>query len=294
LSDPEGLPGRWLDLRLVVANGGVGFGPGLGWIAGALASGVAFWPWPRWGHLLLGLFVTAVVWGRLWVLLGEPAGGRPAKSSNPDPSPDSAGPFPYTVPGSLSASWARAWRDGALRLRAARGWVLEVLTWSGFLLLVSGLWGSCSLLIGGVGLALLLLRRLVRGRPVALDVLRAFAGLAWPWWLGHTAWAPLTASSLLLSMLWGVAYTAWVNQARTKLLPCALVLTNAAQGVVVVILLLLGRPVVASIVAFTLFGQVLLPAGLIRSGRGAAVARSTWPFAAVGLLFCGLALGGWV
>lgn len=303
----QGLPGRWLDLRLALANE-AGFGPAFGWLAGALAAGGAWWTWPRLGSLLLGLCLVTAVWGRLWTLMGEfVAPVRPAGAL------DQAGPpfptLPYTAAGSLSAqlSAALAWSWRRLRWMARRRgdrW-MEAAVLAAVLLVGALLWGGSAPVVAGMGLALLLLRRLVRGRPQALSLLRAVGGLAWPWWLGHAVWAPPTGASLLLSMFWGVAYAGWSELVpvvqldplnRPQVLPVeanprALWWTDGAQFAVLLYFLLAGRPLVGATCGLLLLGQALLQAGLARAGRWGEVARRTWPFSALGALLSGLVLG---
>jgi hypothetical protein len=163
---------------------------------------------------------------------------------------------------------------------------------SALLMLVAGLWGRRPFIIAVIGLALLCLRWFARGRPAAASTLRILGGLALPWWLGHGTWAPLTGESLLLSLLWGLAYTSWAALEETRTWT-PLLWVDLAQAGVAVFFLLFGQPVVGSVIAFALLGQVLLQIGLWRKGRWDRVSRQTWPFAAVGLLLSGLALGGW-
>ncbi len=305
----EDLPGRWLDLRLSLSGEAAGLGPAFGWLAGALAAGVPLWTWPRLGSLLLGLLLATAVWGRLWALMGEFA--APVRSGV---ALEQAGPalpaLPYTAPGSLSARLGAALSRGWARLRHAarmRGdrW-LEAAGLIGVLIVGALLWGGPTPPVVGIGLALLLLRRLVRGRPRALALLRAVGGLAWPWWLGHAVWAPLTGASLLLSMLWGFSYAGWSELVpavqvdalnRPRLLPVeasprALWWMAGAQAAVLLYFLLAGRPLVGAACGLLLLGQVLLQAGLARHGRWGEVARRTWPLAALGILLSGLVVGG--
>ena len=311
----DDLPGRWIEARLLPAPTGAGLGPALGWLAGVLAAGGPLWPWPYLGRLLLGLFLTGAVWGRLWILFGEeaasadnPSHGSPSPGerhpAEPAEPPEQGEPtslpfrLPYTIPGSLSAEWAAALARAWARLREAverrRPWLLEALGLTALLLLVGSLWGRLSLLTAAAGLALLLLRRLLRGRPAAVSLLRACGGLAWPWWLGHTAWGPLAPGSLLLSLLWGVAYAGWAETARVRAAGRPLLWTDLAQGATLAFFLLAGRPVVGGVLAFTLLGQVLLQAGLRRAGREEAIASRTWLLAAAGMLLSAVALGGWL
>jgi hypothetical protein len=296
-------------MRLSPSGNAAGLGPALGWLAGALASGGALWSWPHLGSLLLGLLLTTAAWGRLWALVGELA--APARLSPAIGHAEQATPIlPYTAAGSLSAHWTAALSRGRARLRAVarlRGglWV-EATVLAAVLLVAAFLWGGTAPLVVGIGLVLLLLRRLVHGRPLALALLRTLGGLAWPWWLGHTAWAPLTGASLLLSILWGLAYAGWSElvpavQAdpldRPRVLPVeanprALWWTDSAQVAVLVYFLLAGRLVVGAICALLLLGQVLVQAALVRNGRWGDVARHTWPQAALGALLSGLVLGG--
>lgn len=308
----ESLPGRWSDLRFTPADETIGLGPAVGVLAGALASGGAVWSWPHLGYLLLSLLVIGPVWGRLWALAYKVA--APVQPAHTMGTPVELPPaLPFTEPGSLSARLRRAF--GRLWLRAQhlfrmRGdrWV-ELWSLLALLLVVSGLWGRASFLAGGVGVALLALRFLARGRPLALALLRVVAGVTWPWWMGHVAWSPLTGPSLLLSVLWGVAYAGWAelvaervasdNFGRLVTRPVspsvrALVWGDLAQGSVMLYLLLAGHTIAGGILALLLLGQVLLQAALARAGRWGEIARRTWLLAAAGIVLSGLVLGGWL
>ncbi len=298
MSMPEDLPGRWFDLELSLAADGAGLGPALGWLAGALASGGPLWGWPDLGWLLLGLFLTTAVWGRLWVRLGAAAGPLlpPAGGADPPGGPPPA--LPHTEAGSLSAAvsaWLhRAWWRLRGAARGRRAGLVEVLALGSLLLVVAGLWGERALLVAVAGLALLGLRWPARGRPAALRLLRIWGGLAWPWWLGQAAWGELDGAAVLLSVLWGLAYVGWAEAPTTAAAGRPRAWGYLAQGGVLAYLLLSDRPVVGAVLAFALLGQVLVQAGLARAGRVREAAGRTWPWAAAALLLTGLALGGWV
>ncbi|MGC9024698.1 MAG: hypothetical protein ACP5NB_07715 [Chloroflexia bacterium] len=298
MSTEEGLPGRWVEMRLFPAWRGAGLGPALGWLAGALSSGGPFWRWPYPAWLLLGLFLCTALWGRLWARMGEKpdpfvAGPRPAQEGRPHFL------LPYTVPGSLSASWEEALRRvlSLLRRRLASpgGDLLEVFGLVLLLLLAAGLFGERALLMAVAGLALLGLRRLVRGRPAATALLLPLAGMSWPWWLGQVLWAWLDGVSLLLSLLWGLAYAGWARSqdpsaaGRPHLLE-----TDLPQAAVLSFFFLSARPIPGAMLTLLLLGQVLLQARLLRSGRREELAPRTWPLAAAGVLLTGLTLGGWL
>jgi hypothetical protein len=308
----ESLPGRWVDLRFTPAQETAGLGPALGWLAGALASGGPVWTWPHLGFLFLGMLIIGSAWGRLWTLTHEVvAPVRPASTMDwPEELPPV---LPYTDQGSLSARVSQAgawlWRrlQHLFRVRGDR-WI-EVIGLLAVLLVVCSLLGRRAFLAAWIGVALLLLRYLARSRPRALALLRVLAGITWPWWVGHVAWASLTGSSLLVSVLWGVAYAGWADLVaersgsdpfdRPILRPTepnrrALIATGVAQGGVVLYLLLSGEPVVGGVLVLFLLGQVLLQAGLVRSGRWDEIARRTWPLAAAAMLLTGLVLGGWL
>lgn len=312
MSTRESLPGRWVDLRLMPVGETVGLGPALGLLAGALASGAPVWAWPALGYLLLNVLLIGPTWGRLWSLAGEVAAPLPPAGAGTI-SRETPLALPYTVAGSLSAKLSSALTRFWFYLRRTFGvrgvsW-LEAGILLAILVVVAGLGGGRSFLAVWVGVALLILRFLVRGRPLALGLLRVVAGLAWPWWLGHVAWASLGGPSLLVSTLWGVAYTGWADLASVRAgsgdlgraaagparpnVP-ALVCVDLAQGAVMLFLLLFGAPVAAGVLALLLLGQVLLQAGLVRAGRWGEVARRTWPLAAAGMLLTGLVIGGWV
>ncbi len=294
MSASEGLPGRWIDLQLLPAIRGAGLGPALGWLAGFLASGGPLWPWPQLGWLFLGVLVTTAIWGRLWVLMGQAATPLPYEDYVPASSRVN---LPYSVEGSLSASfsaflarlWRRVRRFAAIRQR----WAMEVVVMGAALLVLAGLRGHDCFLVGLIGVALLFLRRLVRHRPAAMDLLSFLGGMAWPWWLGHTAGGAFTGASLLVSLLWGLAYAGWA----TPVGPGAaqpLFWSDLSQLGVLTFFILAGNPVVVAIIAFSLLGQVLLQAGLARSGRWDIIAARTWPLAAAGLAAAALGLGGWI
>ena len=308
----ESLPGRWADLRFTPAEETVGLGPALGWLAGALASGGPVAHWPHLGYLLLSLLLVGSAWGRLWTLVSDVASPvRPARTQQPLEEVPPA--LPYTEPGSLSARFsnALAWLwfrlQHLFRVRGDR-WV-EALGLLAVLLVVASLWGSEAFVAAWIGVALLVLRFLARGRPLALALLRVFAGLAWPWWIGHVAWASLTPPSLLLSILWGLAYAGWADLVaeRTGSDPFgrpifrpvepnvgALLAAGLAQGGVILYLLLSGEALVGGVLVLLLLGQVLQEVALARAGRWEEIARRVWPLAAGGILLSGLALGGWL
>ncbi len=294
----EGLPGRWIEVHLFLAFRGAGLGPALGWLAGALSSGQPLWRWPSPAWLLLGLFLCTAVWGRLWARWGEgpdplTAGPRPAQEGRPRFL------LPYTVPGSLSASWEEAlrrfWTHVRHQLTVPGSSLVEAGGLFLLLLALAGLWGWHPLVVAGIGLALLGLRRRVRGRPAATALLLPLAGMAWPWWLGQTTWATLDGPSLLLSLLWGLAYAGWSRWSdpsaagRPPLLE-----TDLPQCAVLSFLFLSARPLSGAVLTLLLFGQVLLQARLLRDGRRDEIAGRTWLPAAAGVLLSGLALGGWI
>ncbi len=332
----KNLPGHWLELRPIPVVG-IGLGPALGWLAGGLAAGRPLWTWPALGWLLLGLFLIAAVWGRLWMLLGnearqvfadpaEPAKGNPSRrsrSSGPSRSArrsrKSAGasqrptPFlPYTVSGSLSATWEttlkRTWQY--LSVDTRRRWLVEVLALTTVLLVTTGLGGSGTLLMGLVGLALLGLHLLTGTRPAARTLLRLFGGLAWPWWLGQVLWGQLGGEGVLVGLLWGAVYAALAELVGRTIADSAvsegedgtrtggrawpILLADLAQAGVVALFVLLGRPIVGAALVLILLGQVLLQARLARAGSWPDIADRTWPLAGLGVLVAGLALGGWV
>jgi hypothetical protein len=308
----ESLPGRWADLRFTPAEETIGLGPAVGVLAGALASGEAVWSPPHLGYLLLSLLVIGSVWGRLWALAYEVA--APVRPAHTMGSPEELPPaLPFTEPGSLSARLRRAtgwlWLrlQHLFRMRGDR-WI-ELWSLLALLLIVASLPGLESFLAGGIGVALLALRYLARGRPRALALLRVLAGVTWPWWIGHVAWSPLAGNSLLVSVLWGVAYAGWAelvaertgsdNFGQPVFRPVspsrrALIWGDLAQGGVVLYLLLAGHTIAGGIVALLLLGEVLLQTTLARAGRWGEIARRTWPLAAAGIVLSGLVLGGWL
>jgi hypothetical protein len=308
----ESLPGRWADLRFTPAEETIGLGPAMGVLAGALASGGPVWNWPHLGYLLLSAVVIGSAWGRLWTLAYEVV--APVRPAHAMGTPQELPPaLPFTEPGSLSArlrqALGRLWQrvQYLFRMRGDR-WI-ELWSLLALLLIVAGLWGPASFLAGGIGVALLTLRYLVRGRPPALALLRILAGITWPWWLGHAAWSRLTGASLLVSLLWGVAYAGWAELVaeragndsfgRPVLQPVApsaraLVWGDVAQGGVVLFLLLAGHTIAGGIVALLLLGQVLLQSALARAGRWGEIARRTWLLAGAGIVLSGLVLGGWL
>lgn len=293
----ENLPGRWVDLQLTPAMGGAGLGPALGWLGGALASGQALWVWPAPAWCLLGLFLVTAVWGRLWARAGGALRVQPAGPSPAQPS-EGGSALPYTVPGSLSARGSAALRRAWAVLRAVlttpgSGWA-EMAGLGALLLLGAGLRGLDALLVALAGLALLGLRRLTRGRPAVQILLAVLGGMAWPWWLGHTAWAALGGESLLISMLWGTAYVGWARLGQAGAAGRPLLATDAAQGAMVLFFLLGGRPVVGAFLALALLGQILVQAALWRAGRRQEAPARTWPLAAAGTILSGLACGGWI
>lgn len=293
----EGLPGRWIDIQIFPARRGAGLGPALGWLAGALSSGQPLWTWPFPAWLLLGLFLCTAVWGRLWDRAGEPpdpfaAGPKPAQEGRPRYL------LPYTVPGSLSASWEEAfrrfWAHFRRRLTAPESGLVEFGGLMLLLLTAAGLWGRRPLVVAGIGLALLGLRRLVRGRPAATALLLPLAGMAWPWWLGQTTWAALDPPSLLLSLLWGLAYAGWSRWTEPSAAGRPPFLeANLPQCAVLAFLFLSARPLPGAILTLLLLGQVLLQARLLRDGRREEIAGRTWLPAAAGVFLSGLVLGGW-
>lgn len=293
----EHLPGRWVDLKLTPAMHAAGPGPAMGFLAGALAAGRPLWSWPDWGWLLLGLFLVTAVWGRLWTRCGE-APWLHAAGPGPAALDPGRGTLPYSLPGSLSARWESALRRAWAFLHQAlttpgSGW-MEVLGLGALLLLVAGLRGHEALLGALLGLALLGLRRLVRGRPAALAFLLVLGGMAWPWWVGHLAWVALSGESVLLSMLWGTSYAAWATLRGEGAAGRPLLVSDAAQGVVVLFFLLSGRPVVGTLLAMVLFAQVLVQVALLRAGRRAELSARLGPLIALGAIGTGLACGGWV
>ncbi len=281
------LPGRWLDLGLAPALGGAGIGPALAWLAGALVSEQILLSWAILPHLLLGLLLVGPLWGRLWGLLSVPL---PADDPPPGNAPRLS--LPYARPGSPGDLWGRRLGQVWARLwRAREGRTLEPLFLAALLLVVAAIWGRAALLCAVAGLALLLLNRRAGRRPLGRHLLRAFGGIAWPWWLGQSALGSLGGGSLLLSLLWGLAYDGWADSGAP---PASrpFLRANLPQAGVVLYLLLAGRPLYAAAVAFALLGQVLLQAGLLRAGRPAEIPRRTWPFAAAGLLLSALASPG--
>jgi len=294
----EGLPGRWLEIHLFPALRGAGLGPALGWLAGALSSGEPLWRWPGPAWLLLGLFLCTAVWGRLWARSGEPpdpltAGPRPAQEGHPRYL------LPYTVPGSLSATWENAlrrlWAGLRHRLTAPGSAWVEVGGLALLLLTLAALWGTRPWVAAVAGLALLALRRLGRGRPAAAALLLPLAGMAWPWWLGRVLRGALDPSSLLLSLLWGISYAGWAGcrdpsaAGRPRLLAADL-----PQFAALSFFFLSGHLLSGAVLTLLLLGQVLIQAFLLRAGRPNEIAGRTWPLAAAGVLLSGLALGGWL
>ncbi len=294
----ESLPGRWMEMQLFPAPRGAGLGPALGWLAGGLSSGQSLWTWPSPAWLFLGLFLCTAVWGRLWARAGgapDPfaAGPRPAQEGRPRYL------LPYTVPGSLSASWEevlrRFWADLRHRLTLPGSSLVETGGLILLLLALTGLWGWRPLAVAGIGLALLGLRRLTRGRPAATALLLPLAGMAWPWWLGQATWAALDVPSLLLSLLWGLVYAGWSRWPDPSAASRPLSLeTNLPQCAVLSFFFLSSRPLSGAILTLLLLGQVLLQARLLRIGRREEIAGRTWLPAAAGVLLSGLALGGWI
>lgn len=308
----ESLPGRWSDLRFTPAEETIGLGPAVGVLAGAFASGADLGSWPHLGYLLLSLLVVGSAWGRLWTLAYEVA--APVRPAHTMGTPEELPPaLPFTEPGSLSARLRRAvgwlWLrlQHLYRMRGDR-WI-ELWSLLALLLIVARLQGREPFLVGGIGAALLALRYLARGRPLALALLRVLAGVTWPWWIGHAAWNPLTGESLLVSVLWGAAYTGWAelvaertgsdNFGQPIVRPTppsgrALLWGDLAQGSVGLYLLLAGHTIAGGVVALLLLGQVLLQATLARAGRWGEIARRTWPLVTAGILLSGLVLGGWL
>lgn len=268
------------------------------WLAGVAASGIA----PGWadlGRLLLGILLISTIWSRLLECARSPT----APPKNPKRYPRGTSPsnrlwqLPYTQPGSLSAACSRTLRTIFQRVRIAlshpdsrtpeAAWL--VLT----LLAACALLGHLPVVALAAGLALLGLLRLAPHHTGLRAVVQGLCLLSWPWWLGHTSYAPLDPLSLLSSLLWGLAASGAMGLQGSETLPQAAARFLIPQACLAVLLAPFG-PIAGTLLAFLVFGQWLRVVYLPLGGSLPRMDRPLSPWAAIGLLLSGMAIGGWL
>lgn len=236
-------------------------GPAWAAVCGLIASAAFVFDGP---HLLLAAFVFILAdwtWPALWTTLVRTDWLASIIRWPEMPPPVRSIALPYTRPGSPAdrfLNWAaRAgswWRT--IFMPATGASVL-----SGLAALVIAL--AVSVAIGWRPLALTLAVMAIVGLGT-LRALRAAIDSDWlrsvvygvlPWWLGHAAFAPLTAESAAMGVLFGLAYRAVMESGdHAPRLPGLI-----APQIVAVVALFGGRqPIAAFVVAATIVAQAAL------------------------------------
>jgi len=292
--------GRWARLRLEPAGRLIALGPAWAVLCGAIASGRLGGDGRDLLTLLLALLLAEPLLGGLWrVVVVSPWEDWAAAA--PIGDQDLAlPPLPYTAPGSPSArltAWLSAW---LARLGTASGAQLAQAV--GELVGLAILALAVAIVLGWPIVALLLV-------ALAIAVVQAI-GQRRGWW-GTTVWPaifdlglawligegifrelslPGSGASLAVAGLYTVAYAGGIALTRGDLRR-GLAAFAGAQGLVVVLLIALQRPLYAGAVGLLLVPPLLLASWLGRAGgRGAWLLQGTQLFWLAGMLVAALAI----
>jgi hypothetical protein len=277
-------------LYLLPAASVVALVPAWAVLCGALAARDGRWPFqaayaaevtldPRaLTALVLAVFIVQVLWSTGQTLLIDGGGNPTSPGTALEQSPSlSAGPrrgmpgLPYTTPWSPLGRLISRWRASP-RAPGARLTLILVLLLVMVLSAVTG-WQMTILSLAATALSLIEWRVARQGRPHSAMQAGTLVGLGWL--AGHTVFAPLTGTSLTLACCYAIAYqgaleldreVAWPDEATTpaenRRLPWALTLLYGGQGAALVLLVVLGRPLVATLSGLLLAPQWLLLAQL--------------------------------
>jgi hypothetical protein len=278
-SEPRGEPvGPLLHLGAIGAARSTWLGPGWAALCGLIASGAFSFDG---AHVLIAAFVFILAdwaWPALWTTAVRTDWRAPA-ARWPDfavSSPERSIRLPYFQPGSPGArllnslTRARIWWHDTLAPSAGAS------VTSGIAALIVGLalsaaigWRALALTLGVAALTGLGILRALRV-GVDSDGLRSIVYGTMPWWLGHVAFASLTAESVGLAVLFGLAYWAWMGLGEHAPSPSSL----AAPQAIAALALFAGQQAVAAFVVFlAVAAQVALRAFLVdrdfaRRGQG--------------------------
>jgi hypothetical protein len=236
-----------------------------------------------WAAFVLALFIVQVLWSTGQTLLIDGSSGQLARAlAAMQPSLPKSRPrplrLPYTAPQSPLSRLARRWRNAALS-PPARLTLLLVPVLALILSIIAG-WQMTLLSLAAAALSLIEWR-VARRRNVHY-ALQAGTLVGLGWLAGHTAFAPLTWTSLTLACCYAIAYqgalymesphafTAETPSLERHVLPWALALLYGGQGAALFLLVGLGRPLGATLAGLLLAPQWLLLAQL------APGAQDTW------------------
>jgi hypothetical protein len=281
---------RGVTLYLLPAASVVALVPTCAVICGALAARDGRWPFqvvhategaldPRaLTALVLAVFIVQVLWstGQALLIDGDaspiPPGTASDRSASWASGPRRGMPgLPYTTPWSPLGRLIGRWRAPS-RSPGARLTLVLVPLLAMILSAVTG-WQMTVLSLAAIALSLLEWRVARQGCPHSALQAGTLVGLGWL--AGHTVFAPLTWTSLTMACCYAIAYQgaleldredAWPGEetcpGENRRLPWALTLLYGGQGAALVLLVVLGRPLVATLSGLLLAPQWLLLAQL--------------------------------
>ncbi len=254
-----------LHLGAVGATRSAWLGPAWAALCGLIASATFSFDAP---DLLVAAFVFILAdwaWPALWTTCVRTDWLAPIGHWPNTPAPARSIQVPYLQPGSPGDRWltwaARAgawWRSFFAPMAGASATSALAALAIGLALSAAIGWRALALTLAVVALTGVGALRALR-TGLDSDWLRSIVYGALPWWLGHAAFAPLTAESAGISVLFGLAYRALMNTTQADRAPSPAGLI-APQIVAAAALFSGYEPVAAFVVVLALAAQAALRA----------------------------------
>jgi hypothetical protein len=143
----------------------------------------------------------------------------------------------------------------------------------------------------GLSLAVIILALAAAAFPSlgANGLVRGLFAVGLPWLIGQAALGPLGWSSVTLAALYVVSYAALLDQRFGR--GDRRLWLNAAQGLGVVVLLVVGQPILAGIVVLIVLPQIALQSFLSR-GEGQWYVQYAQPLVMIGMLVAAIGVIG--
>jgi hypothetical protein len=250
-----------------------------------------------WIALVLVVFIVQVLWSTGQTLLIESSRRYRSRDTALAPPPQS-GPkrrlprLPYTTPWSPLGRLGRRWQTLSLTESARWTFVLVPL----LVIILSAVIGWQMAILSLAATALSLIEWRVARQERASSALQAGTLVGLGWLAGHTVFAPLTWTSLTIACCCAIAYQGALeldreepspgkteSPAGNRRLPWALSLLYGGQGAALVLLVVLGHPLAATLSGLLLAPQwLLLPLLATRPCRS--YIRQAIPFVTAAML----------
>lgn len=250
-----------LHLGAVTAIRSTWLGPLWAAVCGLIASAAFRFDGPNVLIAALLFIVADWAWPALWTTLVRTDWLAPFARWRAVPTAEGVPRLPYIQPGSPGdrlLKWLAhldAWRRSVLAPLAGSSGLSACVALSIALVLSAVIgWRALALTLAALALSSLGTLRALR-TGVDSDELRSIVYGTLPWWLGHAAFAPLTAASAGMGLLFGLAYSGLMAAGPRAPRSIALI---APQLVAALVLFTGGQPLAAFIVGVSIAAQAAL------------------------------------